>query len=229
MVQAVADSHGDRGEETRRRLIEAALPVFGRDGFEGVSTRAIAAAADANVAAIAYHFGGKRGLYLGVAAHLAERHGGVLVPLVARVQAELPRCGASREAVAALVAQVIGGMMRGLGSLREDCSALFLLREMMNPTDAFDVLFEHFFGPMNLCFSRLAGAALGVPADDPQAVVRGHLLLGAVMPLIAGRVVVERRLGHLPPPEMLTAAAVAAACGQLGLPVPADGARQEEA
>ena len=42
----------DRGAETRAQLIEAALDVFGRRGFEGASTREIAKAAGANLAAI---------------------------------------------------------------------------------------------------------------------------------------------------------------------------------
>src|ERR1051325_7635965 len=54
----------DRGAQTRAELIEAALDVFSRIGFEGASTRMIAQAAGANLAAIVYHFGGKEALYL---------------------------------------------------------------------------------------------------------------------------------------------------------------------
>ncbi len=39
------------------RLIRAALNAFGRQGFEAASTRAIAGAAGANLAALPYHFG----------------------------------------------------------------------------------------------------------------------------------------------------------------------------
>src|SRR5262245_12691635 len=56
--------------DTRTRLLEAGLDHFGRVGFEGANIRAIAAAAGANIAAINYHFGGKRGLYLAVANHI---------------------------------------------------------------------------------------------------------------------------------------------------------------
>ena len=48
-----------RGEDTRQRLIEAALKIFGESGFEGASTRMLADAAGANLAAIPYHFGSK--------------------------------------------------------------------------------------------------------------------------------------------------------------------------
>ncbi len=60
----------DRGAETRAQLIEAALDVFGRLGYEGASTREIAKAANANLAAIVYHFGGKEALHIAVAEHV---------------------------------------------------------------------------------------------------------------------------------------------------------------
>src|SRR5258708_579996 len=67
-----ARARRDRGADTRALLIDAALDVFGRLGYEGASTRMIAKAAGANLAAIVYHFGGKEALYLAVAEHVAH-------------------------------------------------------------------------------------------------------------------------------------------------------------
>lgn len=53
-------------EDTKRRLLEAAGGIFARDGFHGATVRDICAAADANVAAVNYHFGDKAGLYRAV-------------------------------------------------------------------------------------------------------------------------------------------------------------------
>jgi AcrR family transcriptional regulator len=50
-------------ETTRDGLIKAAIAVFSAKGFEGGSIREITQAANANQAAINYHFGGKDGLY----------------------------------------------------------------------------------------------------------------------------------------------------------------------
>jgi AcrR family transcriptional regulator len=50
-------------EFTRQALIEAATTVFAEKGFEGGSVRLITQKAEANQAAINYHFGGKEGLY----------------------------------------------------------------------------------------------------------------------------------------------------------------------
>ncbi|MDZ7813575.1 MAG: CerR family C-terminal domain-containing protein [Ideonella sp.] len=51
------------GEATRERLLQTALRLFAQRGFSATSTREIAQAGGANVAAIAYHFGDKAGLY----------------------------------------------------------------------------------------------------------------------------------------------------------------------
>ena len=55
-----------KGNDTRQRLIEAGLLLFGRHGLEATTTRSLAKEAQANLAAIPYHFGGKEGLYKAV-------------------------------------------------------------------------------------------------------------------------------------------------------------------
>jgi AcrR family transcriptional regulator len=49
-------------ERTRARLVEAAREVFAQHGFQGATVREICRRADANVAAVNYHFGSKDGL-----------------------------------------------------------------------------------------------------------------------------------------------------------------------
>ena len=51
-------------QDTRKRLLEAALIVFAEKGFDGAGIRDIAERAKANSAMVQYHFGGKEGLYL---------------------------------------------------------------------------------------------------------------------------------------------------------------------
>ena len=53
----------EAGEDTRQRLLEAALEVFAEQGFQQASTRDICKRSGANVAAVNYHFGSKAELY----------------------------------------------------------------------------------------------------------------------------------------------------------------------
>lgn len=48
--------------DTKARILDAAERLFGRDGFHATSLRAITAAAEANLAAVNYHFGSKEAL-----------------------------------------------------------------------------------------------------------------------------------------------------------------------
>lgn len=57
------DQHASACEQTRARLVEAAREVFSQHGFQGATVREICRRADANVAAVNYHFGSKDGLF----------------------------------------------------------------------------------------------------------------------------------------------------------------------
>lgn len=57
------DDERSAGERTRARILQEALPLFASLGYDGTSVRAIAGAAEVNVATLAYHFGDKEGLY----------------------------------------------------------------------------------------------------------------------------------------------------------------------
>lgn len=52
------------GQETRRRLLEAAATLFAAKGFHDAKTADICRMAGANIAAVNYHFGGKEALYV---------------------------------------------------------------------------------------------------------------------------------------------------------------------
>lgn len=65
------NGQGARSAKTRASLLKAAIEVFGAVGYDAASTRELAQKAKANLAAIPYHFGGKRELYLAAAREIA--------------------------------------------------------------------------------------------------------------------------------------------------------------
>lgn len=56
----------NKDPKAREKLINEAGKLFAEFGFQGVSTREIAKAADVNISLISYYFEGKEGLYLAV-------------------------------------------------------------------------------------------------------------------------------------------------------------------
>ena len=60
------------GEQTRRRIMDAACQVFSEKGFHVATHEMICGEAEANKAAINYHFGDKQSLYRSVWQHLLD-------------------------------------------------------------------------------------------------------------------------------------------------------------
>lgn len=84
MVTAASRAAAD---DTRERILAAALETFAEKGFDGATTRAIAARAGVNLGLINYHFDGKLKLWRAAVdrafENLREAVGGPAAPLLA--------------------------------------------------------------------------------------------------------------------------------------------------
>src|SRR5882757_2725457 len=56
------EDRGSAAEQTRERILDAAMAEFGAKGYSGARTAGIAARAGVNQQLISYYFGGKQGL-----------------------------------------------------------------------------------------------------------------------------------------------------------------------
>lgn len=181
----------DRGAETRAQLIEAALDVFGRLGFEGASTREIAKAANANLAAIVYHFGGKEALHLAVAEHVAASIMSRVGPTLAA--AADPAAAASPEAARAALDRLLNTLVEViLGSADAERWARFIVREQLQPTAAFDVIYR-FLGGAVATGTRLVATVLGEPESD-ELRLRVFTLMGQVLVFRVAQALVLRSM-----------------------------------
>ncbi|ABR63496.1 DUF1956 domain-containing protein [Sinorhizobium medicae] len=162
---------GDRGDATREKLLIIAIDVFGRYGFDGATTRKLADAAGVNLQAIPYYFGGKEGLYIAAAEHLASAIGGHVGDLrstiVSRI-AELDAAGAQLTSAEArhFLTQMVQRMIILFVSKQSESWARFIIREQMEPTEAFRRIYGSIMGPMIEMARRLIGAILH---DDPAS------------------------------------------------------------
>jgi TetR/AcrR family transcriptional regulator, regulator of cefoperazone and chloramphenicol sensitivity len=181
----------DRGAETRAQLIEAALDVFGRLGFEGATTREIARAAGANLAAIVYHFGSKEALHLAVAEHVANRIASSVAPALAA--AANPAATATPAAARAMFARLIETYVEVMvGSAEAERWARFIVREQMQPSAAFDVIYRIMAGSVDLA-TRLVATALGRPEDE-EIRLRVFAMFGQVLVFRVAQALVLRRM-----------------------------------
>jgi AcrR family transcriptional regulator len=62
-----------KNNATKKKLLEAAKSVLLSNGYSGLSTRAIAAAANTQMSQIRYHFGSKEGMVLALYEYMTEQ------------------------------------------------------------------------------------------------------------------------------------------------------------
>jgi len=172
----------------QQRLLDIAVDVFGRHGLEGASTREIAAAAGTAMSSITYHYGGKEGLYLAAADHIASSMAESLSPALMAEVADGDAVGA-RQAVHDMLDAVLDKM---LGKQTESWG-LFIVREQMNPTAAFDRLFSGPLGQLTRRLARLVCIAVGV-ADGEETRIAALTLFGQVLVVRSSRATMLRLL-----------------------------------
>ena len=129
----------------REKLLDTAIDHFGRLGFEGAATRAIAADAETAMSQITYHFGGKEGLYLACADYIASNISGRIVPQIETL-GEIDRLDA--EAAAEAICMLIGVFARMMLDPATKAYARIIAREQQSPTDAFDRLYHGAMEPI---------------------------------------------------------------------------------
>ncbi len=183
-----------KAEETRQRILDAALREFGEASFKAVTTRRICAAADVSLPTLTYYFGDKEGLYRACAEAVVERYRGRTAgPAASAARILNERC-APEEARTHLKA-VIGALADLLveSSEAEDW-VQFVGRELRDPGPAFEILYEHLWRPGAELTSRLIGRLRGraEPADDDR--IRALLLISSLLAFQSGRNISMRAL-----------------------------------
>lgn len=183
-----------RGEPSRRALLIAGAAVFGEKGLEGATTREIAGRAQQNIAAIAYYFGSKEGLYLAIAREIGIEISQRLGPLVeAAAQLRSPTdAAAAMELLKRILTTMIGTMLTAEESTT---IAHFIVREQQHPSAAFDLFYEGGMRRVHETITQLLAVALGLPVRDRSTVLRAHAVLGQVLGFRVARAAILRRTG----------------------------------
>jgi TetR/AcrR family transcriptional regulator, regulator of cefoperazone and chloramphenicol sensitivity len=180
---------------TRLALIRAALTLFGSKGFDGTSTRDIAALANANIGSIAYHFGGKDGLRLAAADHIVQ----TIQAIAGQAMGNLDAAMAGRLEPEAARAQLTGALERMITFIVASPEAgevvQFVLRELSQPTAALDRIYNGVFEPVHKRLCMLWEQATGEPAESDRTKLTVFTLIGQVVYFRIGREAVRRRMG----------------------------------
>jgi AcrR family transcriptional regulator len=183
-----------RGEETRARIVAAALEVFGADGFDRGSTRAIAARAGVPPPALQYYFDSKEGLHRACAEFIIESFKAAMAPSMAAAEAALGAGGAAA-ALDALCGLLEAAVDYSVTSATTVARSRFLGRGQADGAGpAFPLIRDRISRPLFAMGVRLVGQATG---RDPQAEETRLVATVVLSPLTAFHTNRENTLANL--------------------------------
>ncbi len=174
----------DSPQRTRERLLLAAAEVFAAQGFRDATVRAICEQAEANIAAVHYHFGDKQRLY---AAVLKQLHARALERHPTARADGLPVSAAER------LAHFVGAFLARLFDEGEPAwLGRIMAREMIQPTAALDDLVQESIRPQCALLSDIVRELLGPGADAARVRLGVMSIVGQCVFHLHNRAVITR-------------------------------------
>ena len=173
-----------RGDETRQRIIAAAVILFGERGFAGASTRDIATAAGVNAPALQYYFENKEGVYQACAEYITNELKDRFAPAL-RYANEVLKADDNMDA---LIDAFIGiqGVTLDSVLMQPDATKrrLFIARELADEESnaASKLLHRRLKQPLSKVTLTLLSRITGVGVNDAITRIRMLTLKGQIMP-----------------------------------------------
>ncbi|HZH05440.1 MAG TPA: CerR family C-terminal domain-containing protein [Lautropia sp.] len=172
------------GQATRAHILETGGRMFAERGYADVTSKEISARADANQAAVNYHFGSKDGLYEAV---LIEAHRQLVD--FDQLSEWTAGAGDARDKLRAVLAHLMSLALRK----EEGWAFRVLLRELLTPSPLMPALISNAVRPKARLLLGLVAEITGLPPEHPTAqrglfftVVPCILMALAPQPLKAG-------------------------------------------
>ena len=153
-------------EQTRARLLEAARETFSQHGFQGATVREICRRAEANVAAVNYHFGSKDGL-LSKALNFDPLNALQLANVEA---ADCPRMR--------LQLFIYDFMLMLLDEKNASTQCRIMARELADPTPALDQIVRDAIAPLHEFLGKLVREVAGEKISAVKLRRCVHSILG---------------------------------------------------
>jgi TetR/AcrR family transcriptional regulator, regulator of cefoperazone and chloramphenicol sensitivity len=170
-----------RGEDTRGRILEAALELFAASGFEGASTRTIAERAGVNLPAIQYYFGSKEGLYRAVVERFSQQmHAGV-APVAERICAELAAGQPSRRRLIDLLCDMLDiviALILDDSVPNRESRQRFFARMEVEPNAAVDALQDDMVRHVCAPCCTIIGRLIDRPPDHEHVLLHAMTIIG---------------------------------------------------
>lgn len=183
-------------QDTKERLLQAAIKVFAVHGFEGASTRMLVKEAEVNISAIPYYFGGKEGLYEEVIRYIIAMIQNEKGEKALEIRQALDSGSLTQAKAKGLLHEFIAGFAEFLLSNRASpYIAQIMIREQMLPSPVFNILYKDMMQPMHSTLTRLVAYLTNLPADSDEAILCTHTIFGQLAIFKTHKEFMLRRMG----------------------------------
>ncbi|EIK97158.1 TetR family transcriptional regulator [Pseudomonas sp. M47T1] len=164
-----------RGEETRSRIIDAAMGLFAENGFDGASTRDIATAAGVNAPALQYYFDNKEGVYVACVDHILTHIWEQLSSVVTHAEGLLEDADATDAMLIDAYLDILGGFVAFIHDTPQSSDwRRFMAREQagLGPPAAFEMMDQGFNRRLGGVTRGIVGRLIGRSAEDEVTIIR---------------------------------------------------------
>ena len=183
-----------RTPKAKERLIEAGIDVFGQSGFNGATTRMIAQAAEVNISAIPYYFNGKEGLYHAVIEHICNIVQRQIRPGLESIEERFKTSVVTPQEALGLLETLMSKMIDFmLGSDQAPRFMRIILREQLDPSAAYEIIYSQIMAPVNTAVAKIVTAVTPVESER-EARLRALMIMGQILVFRVAREAIVRIL-----------------------------------
>jgi len=170
--------------ETRKRILEAAAVVFADHGFAATTIRMICGRAQVNLAAVNYHFGTKEGLYRDVLRYVRQ----------CAYDRYPPTWGLADDATPEqrLHAFIRSFLLRTLGDERNLGFGTLVMRELVEPTSALDMLVDEGIRSLFGQLVDIVRALMGARVEEASVLACARSIISQCLFYLFSRPVISR-------------------------------------
>jgi AcrR family transcriptional regulator len=188
-------SASDERPDTRERLIQAGIEIFAEHGFDAATTRMLTDSAGVNLSAIPYYFKSKEGLYREVIDRIAVNLAKQMTPVLERIDETCSSGEMTPARAITLIKELIADMVEVI------CEAPYaawynqiILREQMNPSGAYDIIYNKLMKRMLDSLVKLVSVSTG-ESKKRKTTLQAFSLFGQVLIFRTARESIVRYLG----------------------------------
>ena len=181
--------------DTKEKIIKTALYEFAERGYEQTATRDILAKANANVAAISYYFGHKKGLYVEILTRIAKRIADAFQDLLPAYKALQNKKATAKECEVLLTKFVHVFVELFCSDRQTTAMCMIFVREYVEPSREFKSFFQEINADYRRIFVDLLIRANRNEITQKEAVLQVVMLFSFIFSLVTRKKIIMDAMG----------------------------------